>query len=147
MNMMVYLQVNQWMYQLSLHSTVGFNNYWVLWNQNQTDHWLANHSRHTRSNERVRTWMKYMCLAPCAGKCMQAICHWFWFYFWLVDEMAQYFLARHSIELQKQRNRKINFDAELKTALSCFFSHTSCLTLLTLISNYNFSFLVPIHLL
>ena len=55
---------------------------------------LANHNSRKQSNEPIRPRSKYM--SPCQARKTRASNHdWFWFYFWLVEEVARDFLTNH----------------------------------------------------
>ena len=55
----------------------------------------TNHNRRRQSNEPMRTQSKKMSPVPSAGKRVRASHDWFWFYFWLVKEVARDFLTNH----------------------------------------------------
>ena len=68
---------------------------------------LANRNGCKQHNEPIRIRSKYMYLAPSAGKRARPKHDWFWF----VNQS-------HSVVMQNQSKREINFDTQLKTALN-----------------------------
>ena len=75
---------------------------------------MANHNRCKQQNEPMRAWRKYMQPASSAGQRVRASHVWFYFYFWLVDKVAQVFkpITKHSIA--KPKKTRITFDVQLK---------------------------------
>ena len=57
---------------------------------------LANHKRHTQANEPITRLEEYTSNRQKAREnvCVRASYDWFWFYFWLDDKVARYFLSQ-----------------------------------------------------